>query len=287
MTLLRFPRRERPSAEGPTDEELLALFRSRPDRAWDLFIERYADVVLSCLDHLGFDHDQAMDRFVYVCEKLSEDGYRRLRTIRFAGRHGDLTPWVRTVVKNLSVSWAWSVDGRRRLFTSIAELPARQQRVFELYFWHGLTPSEVYQRLRQESPGGGVSYVEVLDALEAVFEHLSATQRWRLLSRLAAARTALSIGNPDPETGLGFDPPAGKADPEQELVERERRELVASALEGLEPRDRLILQLRYEEALGLAEVAEIVGLGLSTVKTSLRASLDRLRRTLRKARPEE
>lgn len=284
MTLIRFLRRGKPSAEGSTDEELLSLFRSHPDRAWDLFIDRYADVILSCLDDLGFDHDQAMDRFVYVCEKLTEADYRRMRTIRFAGREGSLAPWVRTVVKNLSISWAWSVDGRKRLFRSIAELPEREQRVFELYFWHGLPPSEVHQRLRHERQDD-VSYVEVLDALDSVFAHLSATQRWRLLSRLAAARAALSIDDPHPETGLVLDPEDAEADPERDLMERERRRLVASALEGLAPRDRLILQLRYEDALSLAEVAEIVSLSLSTVKSSIRASLDQLRRTLGGASP--
>jgi DNA-directed RNA polymerase specialized sigma24 family protein len=39
----------------------------------------------------------------------------------------------------------------------------------------------------------------------------------------------------------------------------------------------LILQLRYEEAASLAEVAEMVHVSVGTVKNSLRASLERLR----------
>ena len=281
LALIRFLRRVKPSAGGGTDEELLSLFRSDPDRAWDLFIDRYADVILSCLDRLGFDHDQAMDRFVYVCEKLAEADYRRLRTIRFAGRDGELTPWVRTVVKNLSISWAWSVDGRRRLFRSIEELPERERRVFELYFWQGLSPWEVHERLRHEERGD-LAYAEVLDALDVVFAHLTANQRWRLMSRLARTR-AVSIDEPDPETGLTLEPKDGEADPERDLMDRERRRLMAAAVADLAPRDRLILQLRYDDALSLAEVAEIVSLSLSTVKSSIRSSLDRLRETLREA----
>ena len=60
MTLIPFPRRKKPSTEGLTDEELLSLFRSPPHDAWDVFFDRYADLILSCLGRLGFDHDQAM-----------------------------------------------------------------------------------------------------------------------------------------------------------------------------------------------------------------------------------
>ena len=276
MAVLGFLQRTKNDLAGPSDEELLALFGTEPERAWDLFIDRYAALVLSTLRHLGFDHDEAMDRFVYICEKLCEQGFRRLRTIRYAGRRGELTPWVRTVVKHLSVSWAWSVDGRRRLFKSIAELPARERRVFELYFWNGLAPSEVHERMRAEEQSD-IRLVEVLDALEVVFGHLSENQTWRLMSQLMRNRQAVPIAGKGPEVRSAFEPPDVEADPEEALLQRERSETVAGALAELPPRERLIVQLRFEEALTLGEVAEITSLSLSAVKSSLRTSLGRLR----------
>jgi RNA polymerase sigma factor (sigma-70 family) len=281
LAVLTFHRRRpRPASGEPTDAELLSLFGREPESAWDVFIDRYADLILLCLHDLGFDHDQAMDRFIYVCEKLCEQRFRRLRTIRFAGRRGELAPWLRTVVRHLAINWAWSVDGRRRLFKSIGELPRREQRVFELYFWHGLTPSRVHEQLRVEQQAE-VSYTEVYDALEAVFARLSRDQTWRLMSRLAGNRAALAIAAEDPETGLAFEPAAGGDDPEQTLMAKQRRETLEQALAKLSPRERLILRLRYDNALSLVEVAEIVNLGLSTVKSSIRASLDELREALR------
>jgi RNA polymerase sigma factor (sigma-70 family) len=281
LAILRFVQRVGDEQGELSDEELLVLFDADPERAWDLFIDRYAGLVLATLRHLGFDHDEAMDRFVYVCEKLCEQGFRRLRSIRFAGSHGELTPWVRTVVKNLAVSWAWSVEGRQRLFKSIAELSARERRVFELYFWDGLTPSQVHERLRAEEQSG-VELVEVLDALEVVFSHLSENQRWRLMSRLARNRKSISLADEDPETRVGFEPRDAAADLEESLLRQERHQVVTAALAGLAPRERLILQLRYDEALTLAEVAEIVSLSLSAVKSSLRKSLDQLREVVGK-----
>lgn len=276
MAVIKFLRRRPALSRTLSDDQLLQYFATEPEAAWDLFIERYADLVLATLHHLGFDHDESMDRFVYICEKLCEHDFQRLRSIRHTGDRGELVPWLRTVVKNLSVSWAWSVDGRRRLFKSIADLPARQRRVFELYFWRGLTASEIHQQLRAET-SQQLHLLDVLDALEDVFSHLNANQRWRLMSQLLRHRETLPIGPRDAEDGLAVDPPSPEADPETALLRQERQGAVDSALADLAARDRLILHLRYDEALTLAEVAQIMSLSLSTVKTSIRRSLSRLR----------
>lgn len=280
FALLKRLRRQRTPAatatERATDTELIELFRNDGDRAWNLFLDRHADFILSVLRHLGFDHDEAMDRFVFVCEKLAEDRYRRLRTVQFAGRDGELIPWLRTVVRNLAVSWAWSVDGRRRLFRSIEELPHRAQRVFELYFWQGMPPSNVYEALLSEGRWESITFKDVLEDLELIYQHLDAGQRWRLMSRLIRGREALSVGVEDPQTGLVFEPPANDDGPEAMLLRSERRAALERELETLAARDRLILQLRYEESLSLAEIARIVRVSVSTVKGSLRASRQRL-----------
>ena len=283
MAVIRFWRRTQAATQQVPDTELPSLFATDPERAWDLFLDRHAGLMLSTLHHLGFGHDEAMDRFVYICEKLSEDSFRRLRSVRFAGQQGELTPWIRTVVKRLSVNWAWSVEGRLRLFKSIEALPELEQRVFQLYFWRGLPPPEVHQALRAEGRAS-LRLVEVFDALEAVFGHLNETQRWRLMSQLQRNRHPVPIAVPlardDSETAVAFEPPAPHADPEAAFLEQEERREVHEALQGLAPRDRLILQLRFEEALTVGEVASIVSLSLSGVKASLRRSLGYLRSAL-------
>lgn len=276
LPLAVIPFVRRTQSKDLSDPELLNLFSSDPQAAWRRFIDRYADLILSILRSVGFDHDEAMDRFVYVCEKLSADRYRRLRQVRFAGSQGELVPWIRTVVRHLSISWARSVEGRRRLFKSIEQLPPFEQRVFEFYFWHGASPSEIQEHLR--AAGDGVSLSAVFDALDNVFEHLDANQLWRLASRLARHRPPISVGSPHPESGLIFEPMDGGSSPEQKLLEKERAGQFETVLASLAPRDRLILQLRYEEALSLAEVADVVHVSVSTVKNSVRASLARLRK---------
>lgn len=278
MAVIQFFRRRSEIPQKLSDDALLPYFETHPEQAWDRFIERYAEEVLATLRRLGFDHDEAMDRFVYICEKLCEQNFRRLRSIQRTGDRGELTPWVRTVVKNLSVSWAWSVDGRRRLFKSIAELPDLERRVFELYFWGGLSASEVHQQLALEQ-ALELSLLDVLDALEEVFQHLTTQQRWRLMSQLLRHRDPVPIAAPAGDAP-SFEPSSQRPDPEAVLLRQERDGHVNAAIDGLTARDRLILQLRYDEALTLKEVADIMHLSLSTVKGSLRSSLRQLRQAL-------
>jgi DNA-directed RNA polymerase specialized sigma24 family protein len=260
-----------------SDEEILLLFQSDPERAWRSFIDRYADAVYTELRRMGFDYDQAMDRFVFVFEKLAENDYRRLKTVRFAGRNGELTPWLSKVVRNLCVNWAWSEHGRRRLLKPIATMPRRDQRVFELYFWKGLSPALIHEQLRLEHER--IALVDVLDALERIFECLSQTKLWRLLSNLARHRAAVSLDESDEGTGLTLDPADTRSDPERSLLEREAVERLDSALADLRPRERLVVQFRYEEGMALTEIAEMLNINRRTVARMLEEVLEKLRQS--------
>ena len=53
--------------------------------------------------------------------------------------------------------------------------------------------------------------------------------------------------------------------PEEELLEKERKERLAEAVEKLPERERLILDLYYKEELTLKEIAGVLGVSLSRV----------------------
>jgi DNA-directed RNA polymerase specialized sigma subunit len=255
------------------DDEILELFYQDTGRAWQLFIGKYADVIFSHLRRLGFDYDQAMDRFVYICEKLSEQELRRLRTIRYTGGR-DLTPWVRKVVTNLSTNWVWSVEGRKRLLKPIARLPAVEQRIFELYFWRGLSPSAIHEQLQLEH--FDISFIETLDAVERIFTLLSRKKLWRLLSSLAKSRGEISLD--DMGEGVAFEPVGREPSPEEILIQKEAEEQMRERLLALAPRERLVVQLRYEECLSPGEVAEMLSVSEREVKRALKAAMRKLRR---------
>lgn len=281
MAVIGAPDNLNSSTSTLSDTELLMLFHRDPQRAWELFIEKYADPLFSYLHNLGFNYDQAMDRFVYICEKLCEQDFRRLRMIRYAGSSGDLTPWLRKVAKNLCINWAWSTDGRRRLFKPIARLPEREQRIFELYFWKGMSPSEIYERLHLLEHEGSIDLIEVLDSLERIFSVLSHKNLWRLMSNLARRREAISLDEVDEETGARVEFADSVPNAEETLIQKEAAERMSRALEGLSPREQLVIRFRYEEGMAIKEIAEMLHLGEQEVKASVKAILVKLKRSLK------
>jgi RNA polymerase sigma factor (sigma-70 family) len=267
-----------PTLAGP-DAEVLTLFHCDPAQAWEMFIERYADVILGYLRSLGFDYDQTMDRFVYVCEKLCEEDYRRLRMINYVGGAGDLSPWVRKVVARLCIDWARMANGRKRLLKSIAELPAREQHVFELYFWKGLSPTEIHEHLRL-SDHLGMEMSEVLDALDHIFAHLSRKKLWRLMCALVRRQGVVSLDEIDEDTGTRSDLADAQPSPEEALIEQETKQQIVRAMDSLSLMEQSIIGLRYEKGMTAREIAQQLDLNERRVKSLVKVILGKLRQVL-------
>ena len=68
--------------------------------------------------------------------------------------------------------------------------------------------------------------------------------------------------------------------PAQEAYERERREALARALEGLPPQMRQVLTLRIDQDLKYREIAEVLQISIETVKAHLFQARQRLRTEL-------
>jgi len=260
-----------------SDSELLSLFRSDSESAWRIFLDRYANYIFSVLRSFGFDYDHAMDRFVYVCEKLSEKNYHRLKSVRYAGSYGELKPWLRQVVNRLSINWAWSEDGRKRLLKPIQKMDKQSQRVFELYFWQGLSPVAIEERLLLEH-FENVTLADVFAALEQIQSELSEKKIWRLVSNLLRAQRMVALDDIRAEGGAALEPVAMAPNPEDLFARKEQAEQIRNALASLSTRGALIIQLRYDDSASVSEIAAIMKMTVSEVRSELQLALTKLRR---------
>ncbi len=266
-------------SESISDSELLPLFHQKPELAWRIFIDRYGDYLFSFLRSLGFDYDQAMDRFVYVCEKLSEKHWHRLKTVRYAGTYGELKPWLRQVVNRLCINWAWSEEGRKRLLKPIQRMGKREHRIFELFFWEGFSPTAVEERLRLEH-FDNVTLAAVFDALEQIHEELSEKKIWRLISNLVRAQRTIALEDINGGIYAGLEPIDAAPNPEESLVQEERARTLSSALAVLSTQEMLLLQFRYDDGATDEQIAAILKLPVPDVRKSLKAALAKLRTNL-------
>lgn len=73
-----------------------------------------------------------------------------------------------------------------------------------------------------------------------------------------------------------------EADASDSLIDQEKEMSLSQALDGLSPRDRLIIQLSFRQALPPEEIAAILKMSIGAVYTQKSRILDKLREILRK-----
>jgi RNA polymerase sigma factor (sigma-70 family) len=78
----------------------------------------------------------------------------------------------------------------------------------------------------------------------------------------------------------GIEPPSRMENPEDQLVRKERRELLKGAILRLPPRSRSVVELRRTRGLSLQQIAESAGITLPAVKSRLARATRALRTSL-------
>jgi RNA polymerase sigma factor (sigma-70 family) len=212
-----------------------------PERAWDLFIERYRRLIFGAIRRYTAESDDVMDVFARVCEAFRENDFARLR--RCAARwepDRPLSTFLYTVVHNITIDWFRHRDGRPRLSTVAAALPPLQQRIFEYVFVDGRSHVEAYELLRsRDAPS--LAFGEFLGELSGTYRAVRAGRHGHLAAELAVPPPAIPDALPDP------------------AVAAEQRVLLARAMDGLSPDDRLAVQLFVVDEMPADQVARVLG----------------------------
>jgi len=93
-------------------------------------------------------------------------------------------------------------------------------------------------------------------------------------------------GSGDARSLVEAIPAAGRDEPEARAQTRELRAELETVLAALPPEQRDAFLLQYESGLSLAEIAEMTGVGMETVKSRLRYAVAKLRGALGPLREE-
>ena len=244
------------SGEESVGNLLDQLSSVRADLAWAKFLKLHSAVIMQASRRFASGAGSASDCFLFVCEGLSDNGFRRLKSFR-PGGPAQFSTWLKAVVVNLCIDWRRKRHGRVRPFAAVSGLPPLDQAVYRHIFVRGLSRGECQRELATQFPG--VTLEQVAEANARLFNLLSSRQRWQLGHR---SRGSVSL---EDSTGLDhevpdFQPEYPGPGPEQLAGEWVSRDAINEALLKLAPRQRLLLRLRYVEDLTLEEVARLVGL---------------------------
>jgi RNA polymerase sigma factor (sigma-70 family) len=254
-------------------ESILAgLSSNRVDGAWKAFLDTYTPAIMQVVRQ----HEsgaRAEECFIFACEKLCDDGFRRLlqfdpaRKVRFR-------TWLKLVVSNLCADWRRTEYGRLRPFASIARLPDFDRLLYHYAFELGMTRRASLRAMRLTYPD--LTEEKLAEAIGRLHAALTPRQRWQLSVRRRDACSVVlldTVGeNPAiPELAQSSRGPESAAQFDQ------ARKALQRAMAELGNQERLLLRLRYQEGLSLKDVAEVTGLGdLHRAKRRIKKALDAL-----------
>jgi RNA polymerase sigma factor (sigma-70 family) len=266
---------KRPDPEQPITSILPGLNSVDAGPAWARFIDCYSGQIMKSVRQFEYEQDRAHECFLYVCEALSDNGFRRLLAFRTDGTARFRT-WLGTVVFHLCVDWHRKEFGRAQMLPAISALPAFDQSVYHLYFEQGLKKESCLQILLDEFPD--LTPVQLSSSIERIYRTLTPRQRWRLSLKLGRRQD----GHPDlmdVDVIRAADP-----SPDQQLQAERERDLIEEALRQLSDDQRLALQLKYHQGLTLKDITRIMRLGnISRTKRLLDRALQGLSERIERA----
>ena len=249
------------------DDWMAELRRGNSDAAWDLFIARYRRVIFAAIRHYARDPDDVMDIFAWVCGALREDDLSRLRRYTDQPAHSaQLSTWLVTVVRHLTVDWFRHRDGRRHLSLIAEELPPLQRRIFELVYLDHHPHVEAYELIRTTAVPE-LTFGQFLTELRATHETVTTSRYGRVVRAMAGRQ-------PD---GPSVQPPiTGET--------AERRAVLGDAVRTLNTGDRKAVDLYIIDQRPAATIATMLGLpNTKAVYNRVYRALEALRERLEKA----
>jgi RNA polymerase sigma factor (sigma-70 family) len=235
---------------------LAGLASPNPSAAWNEFLQRHSATLLQIIRHYESDPQRLSECFDHVCQALSDDRFRRLLSFQLGGS-AKFRTWLMAVTANLCIDWRRKKTGRFRPIRAIAHLSELDQLVYRYIFVRGMPRTECLHALEGRFPGLNEQRLAEINA--RLFSVLSPQQRWQLGLRMATA------GHHDDAMNLDIGDESLRLEdsnvgPEELAQAEEEGEMLAAALAQLPAQQRLLLRLRYEQNLTLAEVARLTDL---------------------------
>ncbi len=254
-----------------SDAALLEMLRSENSEAqeqgWKAFLHQFSNLFLKIIWHFEGDIDAVMEKYVYVCAKLAENNFSRLRKFLpdEQQRPVKLSTWLTVVVKNLCREHHRVQHGRRRHPRALKQASPLQRAVFELYYWKGFTLDEIEQALANHPARlNGSSIAETLREVEDLF---------------ASAMPARQP--PQKPQFVPFDDQQHA----HQRVEPANIAMQEKLLGSLEPQERLVVRLRYWEDLSAPAIAQLLQLpSPRKVYTVMHRALKKIRAQAQKER---
>ena len=208
--------------------------QSRPE-AWAEFLRRYSNLFFKVIWQHEHDHDDAIEKYLFVCTKFAENDLARLRKFQtdYGSRTPKLSTWLVAVAHNLCIDAHRAEHGRRRYPAALLRMSGFEQKVFRFYYWEGYSNDEVVHKL-------AATPERIREALEQIGTALG-----------EAPGTSL------PQF-VRFDENMHLNEPESDLDGSSQEAIEWLSL--LKEREQVVIRMKFWEEMSAREIVEILDL---------------------------
>jgi RNA polymerase sigma factor (sigma-70 family) len=243
-----------------SDKWLFNSFQKSREKGWDTFLEQHSDLIMAVIQKYGHDHDEVMEIYTFVLERLKENDCKRITSYYDKKREYTLKSWIVVVVRNCLFDWYRKEKGRKRLLKYVESLPEIDQWTFKYVIQKRYSYSDAYELLKTNH-GCNLSIEELISRAEEINDNLQTTTRWRLLKEWQSQLPQLpldsfedgtskeKIKNPSEEKGYA---------PESDLIKNDLFNIIIDSLNTLTSEERIIVELHVFRNLTLKEIAKIL-----------------------------
>jgi len=171
-----------------SSSELLAQLKSSErSKAWQQFLDVYSPTIKHIATQYGYDRERLSDCYVFICEGLSDNNFRRLLSYQPEGS-ASFRSWLKVVIANLCIDWHRQQHGRSRPFKTIRRLSPSDQMVFKYRFQQRMSFSACLETLLPQFPE--MNEIQLAGAVNRINTTLSPEQ-FRLLDLRHAKMVSL------------------------------------------------------------------------------------------------
>ncbi len=246
---------------------LLSLTRENPEQAlaWRTFLKRYSKLILKIAWRYSYNYDEVMDKYLFICSKLKEDNYKKLKQFNiYDKKRPKLSTWLTIIIRHLCVDEIRKRTGRNRYPLAVMRLDDFHRKVFDLYYLKGHSISEIEEM--------GISKLSNK-------KYSSVSQAVNFIHKSISSKTETKFKKSVEKSFVEFDEKyMTKFDNENEDFLKVFNEKIDRLIDDLPDTDGMIIKLKYWEGLSVTEIAKIVRCSRREVCNRLEHSLKILKK---------
>ncbi|MBI5214362.1 MAG: hypothetical protein HY960_01275 [Ignavibacteriae bacterium] len=214
---------------------------STTEHAWKEFLRRYSNLFLKIIWQTERDHDRVMDKYLFVCTKLSANNFAVLKKFQPETQEHQpkLSTWLTVVVKNLCIEEHRTLHGRLRYPAALLRLSEFDRCVFKLYYWKGYSRDEIEHHLAGRGKNN-LSVAESLLKIERVVKD----------ENPVSSQTVHRISYDDTDAKM--------SESFQQSEEMFEQQWFDEAVGQLPERERIIIRMRFWEGMTAPEIGELL-----------------------------